>query len=229
MSEEVATIGGGWGIEHKAADDSLAKMSQSSFLPRIQLVTPNSKYAAMEPGIKMKHYGLIASDDDYKDVGSTVDCMVLSWRQKALDTKAGKSYYDHKSDEFIEIQERADIEQNSGCMYGPEYLIYIPEEDALATFFFGSKSLRYEVRKIHKLYDEGQPVTLTSKTIEPKNGSNPYICATPTPCASPIAPPEADRMTEIKKEIDKFNNPKSSQTDAEPESKEAAPASTRAR
>ncbi len=228
-STEVAQTGA-WGIEKKEMDESLAKAMQSSFLPRLQLVTAMSKYRKpkMDPGITENCYGLITSDDDYVDCGATVDMMVLSWRQKALDTKQGKSYYDHKSQEFIEIQERADIEKNSGCMYGPEYLVYIPEQEALATLYFGSRSMRYEVKKIHKLYDTGQPVTMDVKEIETKSGDV-YSCATPKPCATPIAMPDADKMKTIHDEIKKFDNPKSSQTDVESETKEAQAPTNRAR
>ena len=228
MSEELATAGV-WGLETKVADESLAALQKSNFLPRLQFISKMSKFVEIDPAIPVNHFALIASDEEYKDLGSTVDVQVLSWRQKALDTGAGKSYYNHQTEEFLEIQERSNIEQNSGCLYGPEYLVYIPEIDALATLFFGSKSLRFEVRKIQKLYEGNQPVTMTSKVIEPKNGSKPYTCATPKPCATPIAKPNADRMTEIMKEIEKFNNPKSSQTDVEEEGKDAAPTTDRVR
>lgn len=226
MSKENEVATNAWGIEHKEADSSLAETMKSNFLPRLQLVSKMSKYSEMEPGVKTNNFGLIVSDDDYQDCGKTVDAMVLSWRQKALSSKEGLSYYDHKSEEFIEVQERADIEQNSGCMYGPEYLLYIPELDALATFFFGSKSLRYEVKKIHKLYDAGAPVTFFGKKIETKGGDV-YYSASVRACASPIAPPED--MERIHKEVKKFNNPTSSSTPVAAESKEAAPATNRAR
>ena len=229
MSEnEVATIGG-WGIEKKQADESLAKMQQSSFLPRIQFISKMSKFVDLDPGINANNFGLISSDEEYKDCGKTLDVMVLGWRQKALDTKEGKSFYDHQSDGFIEIQTRADTEQNSGCMYGPEYFVYIPEEDACATFFFGSKSLRYEVRKIHKLYDNGEPATLFGKLIEPKSGNNPYYSASVKACASPIAPPEASRLEQIKAELKKFNDPKDSVEATEPEGEKAEAATNRVR
>lgn len=224
--DEVTKINNGWGIEKKEADESLKEAMKSNFLPRLQLVSKMSKYAEFEPGIKTNNFGLIVSDDDYKDVGSVVDCMVLSWRSKALDSAAGLSYYDHKSQEFIEVEQRARMESNSKCMFGSEYLLYLPEENALATFFFGSKSLRFEIKKIHRLYDAGQPVTFFGKRIETKNGDI-YHSASVKASASPINPPE--NMEEIKKEIEKFNNPTSSSTPVAANTVAAAPATDRAR
>jgi hypothetical protein len=225
-SNEVAVGTNDWGIAIKEDDASMAELQKSSFLPRLQFVTAMSKYVTMDPAIPVNNFALIASDEDYKDAGKTVDGMILSWRTKALDTRAGKSYYDHNSVEYIEIQERADIEPNSRCMYGPEYLMYFPEYNALATFFCGSKTLRYEVRKMQTLYKGGQPVTFFGKKIEPKSG-DPYFAASVKACATPIAKPE--NMEDILKEITKFENPKSSQTDVTASAPEAKAATNRAR
>lgn len=232
-ANEVANTGGGWDIAIKEDDGSLAALGSSAFLPRLQHVGKMSKYSSaadipMAKTIPNNNFALIVNDDDYKDVGKTVDVMAISWRQKALDAKAGKSYYDHTSDEFIEIETRAGAERNSKCMFGPEFLVYIPELGELATFFFGSKSLRFEVKKILALYEAKQPITFTYKTITLKDETV-YTCATVTPCATPIDPPDADKMVYINKELEKFNNPKSSQTDSEPKSQESQAASGRAR
>lgn len=138
----------------------------SDFLPRLQLYGAKSN-AVTEGKIPMAHYGL-ASGGEIEDLGKEIDVLVLAGRPKALEISGENiiSTFDHTSKEFERIRDRSSI-KDSGCMYGPEYLLYVPEADKYCTWFMASKSLRKEAKSIQarlrnaahlavKLADSGQ-------------------------------------------------------------------------
>lgn len=208
MSEELAAPNA-WGIEIKKDDSAMLAMQKPQYQPRLQFISKMSKFVEMENGISPNTFAIIHSDDEFKEIGKTVDFTILSWRQKALDTNEGKAYYDNQSKKFIEIQTRAETVQNSGCMFGPEYLVYIPQEGVCATLFMGSKTLRFEVPKLQKFYKEQQPVQMSGKLITPKSGnSKPYMSASAAICPTPILPPAPEKLAEIREIVAKFESAK---------------------
>ncbi len=115
-----------------------------SFLPRLQLFTSNSE-ECKTGAIKIAHYGIIKGQDPVKELGKTVLIVPIAWRAKAMDVKSfDKPVAFHKpnSNEFKAIRSRADADGNSGCMYGPEFLVWVPSEGCYATFLMGSKTAR---------------------------------------------------------------------------------------
>lgn len=183
----------------------LAKTIQSGdYLPRLQLLSSNSD-KCKEGKFPINHYAMVR-DQTFIDLGTDVDVLVIAWRPKALEIGDELiSSYDQKCATFKSIQERSSV-QNSGCMYGPEFLIWIPEQDAFATFFMGSKSSRKEAPNVHaKLQNSG---TLSSKLVETKR----YKWQTPIMkgCSTPFDPPD---QAALDAEVKKFLNPK--ETDLE--------------
>jgi len=127
-----------------------AKIAKASnFLPRLQLFGSGSDLVKEEK--VQVGYCIVRSQDDRTELGRNVDVMVLNWRPKALDTKAvddkGKpciiSSFKVGSEEFNAIQRKSAI-KNSGAMYGPEYLLYVPATGEFCTFFMGSPTARRE-------------------------------------------------------------------------------------
>lgn len=226
MSDEVTNIEnnapaalGAFGVAVKKDDDFMEQCQKASYLPRLQLCTSQSKLVKSKK-VELDTFASIVNDEDYKVLGESVDVLAVSWRQKALDTNAGLSYYDSNKPEFIDIQTRADTVTNSKCMYGPEFLVWCAETQSLMTFFFGSKSLRFEVKKMVRLYKEGKPITFLPNNVTLRNGDE-YTVAQVTECASIVAPPSAEVAEALKSEIEKFNNPKdSTASEAQPASKE---------
>lgn len=135
--------------------------SRTAFLPRLQLFGSTSE-AVKEGKIPIAHYGIIKGKDDPIDLGISVLIIPLAWRAKAMDVKVDPPMAYHKPDspEFQEIKKRADNEQNSGCMYGPEFLVWMAEH-GYVTFFFGSKTARNEAPAIRALLPKG-PVLNTA-------------------------------------------------------------------
>lgn len=193
----------------KQNDDLFKEVTKSAdFIPRLQLMTANSKQCKAGE-FPVNHYAFIR-DQNLQDLGETVDVLAITWRAKALEIgEQVISIFDMQNDEFKRIQEKS-AEQDSGCMYGPEFLVYIPQIKEFATFFCGSKSARRESGSVKALMTK--PATLKSKKIEGKRYT--WFTSTAVPCSTPFEPPIID---DLKKVVDKFNNPPETQVEAAPE------------
>lgn len=177
-------------------------VSGSAFLPRLQLFIAASELVK-NGNFPMNHYGLVASKDQVEDLGKEVDVLLLSWRPRALDASDKsniRASSDVNSDLFKEIQENSK-ETNSGCMYGPEYLVWVPNREKFATVLFGSISARNEARNVHPLIKK--PCTFKSRLIKtPKYSWQSMIV---TPCSTPFMIPTEDIIREV---IGEFLQPK---------------------
>ncbi len=122
-----------------------------SFLPRLQLFTSGSE-AVKRGKISLARYGLIPSKDELVDLGPTVLVIPVAWRPKAMNMKVDPplSFFKKNSPEFQEIKKTADEQPLSGCMYGPEYLMWL-NEHGFCTFFMGSKTARNEAPAVQAL------------------------------------------------------------------------------
>ena len=179
-----------------------AVVSGSAFLPRLQLFIANSAMVK-EDKIAQNHYGLVIGKDQVDNLGKEVDVLLLSWRPRALDASDKsniRASSDVTSDLFKEIQENSK-EKDSGCLYGPEFLIYIPAREKFATVLFGSISARNEARNVQPLI--GKPCTFKSRLIKtPKYSWQSMIV---TPCSTPFMVPTKETMQEV---IEEFLQPK---------------------
>ena len=113
------------------------------YLQRFQLVT-KGKYVdtgKITPG----HYGIpLPGGEEIEDLGDSVDILPLAVRAKALDMSdrsAVVAVYDMKTPEFKDIKARAS-EKDSGCMWGPSFLVVERSTGRCYEFFMGTKSAR---------------------------------------------------------------------------------------
>ncbi len=184
--------------------DDIAKAGD--YLPRVQVMGGNS--GLVQRGeIAVGLYALVHNKDKFDNLTQEFDCFVLSWRPKCMDTNGDQplSLFNHESEQFIKIKEKAG-EQNSGCMYGPEYLVYLKGANCFATFFFSSKSSRREAPNMQQRL--GKAATCKIKLIETKKFSwhSPVI----VPCTTPFDAPDPEAM---KEQLEKFNNPPESEVE----------------
>ena len=199
--------------------DELSKGDQS-FLARLQLY---SKGAPISKGlIGPGHWGIPESDDEITDLGISVDILPLARRPKAIDlsdTEAIVTNYDVESDTFKTIMERS-LEPNSGCMYGPSFLVWERSSGRFLEFFCGTKSARSEAKKLYPalpltdadikargLTGVGPhgpvPLTMRIKFIEKKSFS--WHVPVVSKCTTPFDDlPPSDVII---REIEKFVNP----------------------
>ncbi len=174
-------------------------VSSGGFIGRLQLY--GSKSDACAQGlIGIGRYGLV-KDDAITDLGPEVDAVIVSWRPKALQVSGDNiiTDYDPKGDTYQKIQELAGV-SDSGCMYGPEFLLWIPSQSQFVTYFMSSKTARREARKMEPLL--GKAATFKCKLIETARYKwhGPVV----VPCSTPLDVPPIE---DIQVEVSKFQNP----------------------
>ncbi|RKZ85546.1 MAG: hypothetical protein DRQ39_06985 [Gammaproteobacteria bacterium] len=190
--------------------------TETNFLPRLQLVT-KGKYVdkgLIAPG----HYGVPSGDDEITDLGAAIDLLVLAVRNKALDTSADPplAVFDQEDEVYIDIVDRASG-KDSGCMFGPSFLVFERNTGKFYEFFCGNKSARMEAGNIGQFLpvNDAQakafgveahgPIqcTLRAKYIERPRYS--WHAPQVGKCSTPITNlPELESVVE---QINKFINP----------------------
>ena len=172
-------------------EDLLAVAGASGFHPRFQLFGSSSD-ACKEGKIPIAHWGLVRAKDQIEDLGNEVDILVIAGRAKALDMggETVVTSYDMKSDTFKSIIERSGV-QNSKCMYGPEFLVYIPSAGTYATLFLCSPTARRETRSLHARL--GRAATCRAQLINGKKFKwhGPIF----GPCTTPFDLPPVEEIT----------------------------------
>lgn len=195
----------------------------SDYLPRLQLFGSNSE-AVKEGKFPMAHYGIIgAKDGPIIDLGGEVEIAILTWRPKAL--RMGDqvlAYYNPENPAFKQVRVDSD-KPNSGCVYGPEYMVYVPKANCFASFHMGSKTARREAPKLKALMvppeGDGNGLSLL-KARYIKTPQYSWHGPEVLPLNTPISPlPDVEKMNA---EIAKFVNPPEAQieTDVNPSGRE---------
>lgn len=199
----------------------LEELSQATeFLRRIQLYSSGKNVdKKLIPG---GHFGIPMSADKITDLGESVDVLVLERRPKAIDMSDTDSLiitYDASSDEFKRI-EAASSEKDSGCAYGPSYLVWERTTGKFYEFFCGSKSARIESSIINgylpvtdvmieagvtdeKVTRGPKPCTLRSHLIESQRFT--WHVPQPEDCLTPFD--KLPNKEQYNEEVVKFLNP----------------------
>jgi len=128
-----------------------------------------------------------------------MDVLVLARKAKAVDLSDTGSVIvtnDVQSDEFQRIVKESEV-KDSGCSYGPAYLLYERTQDTFLEFFCGNKTARYTSAHINNYLptpDAGpKPMTLGRELIE--KGRYSWFGPVVSDCITPFATlPEADRL-----------------------------------
>ena len=170
------------------------------WLARLQLFGSNSD-AVKKRLIPMAHYGKVGRKDDITDLGEEVSVIPINWRPLAL--SFGEeiiSVYDRTDPLFAEIQAKAD-EKDSDCVFGPQFLLWLPTEREFLLYHMNSKTARGEAPKLLKLL--GQHTVFKAKYIETKN----YSWHGPQILPNPVAPVSLPEPTRLTAEVNKFRNP----------------------
>lgn len=175
-----------------------AVVTSGNYLPRLQLMTSQSE-KCKEGAFPINNYALVVGEI-FHDLGKEVDILVICFRPKAIEIgDAVITVFDQNSEEFKRIVAKSEL-PNSGCMYGPEFLVYVPSQKKFATFFMGSKSARKEAPAVRALLQAA--ATLKSKKIS--TSQHTWFAPQAVPCSTPF---ELPNMDDLKKEVEKFNNP----------------------
>lgn len=197
MSEQTA-------IQINSQDSyEIVSTATGSWHPRLQLGGSSSKEVKSRR-VQMGNHFLV-DGEVITDLGLSLDLAVLNWLPKALEIgKDNKitSNFDPKSAEFKRIMALSGI-KDSGAMYGPAYLVYIPSIQKFAEYFMASKTARKSSKDMQAAL--GKNVTLTSLLID--NGQYSWFGPVITQTASPIQLPQNEDLLAAN---DKFLNQKKS-------------------
>jgi len=187
------------------------------YLPRLQVVDSSSKVCKKDLA-KAGNYALIRAEDDVVDLTNQIDVLVVHMRFTALDFSDGDApVFNHVRDsaEFKRIEEESKV-RDSGCMWGPEFLLYVDSVKAFATYLCSSATSRRESKNIIKLVRKAA----TFKTHYIEKGKYSWHGPLIIPCSTAFDIPDPE---EIKAQAMKFANVAST------EAAEAAPESERER
>ncbi len=211
MSEDLIPQVGGELANMDAFEDVV---SSGDYLSRFQLF--GSKTDAVAEGrIPVAHYGLV-KDDDITDLGPEVDAIIITWRPKAVQT--GNDFvisYDVGSQIYQKIKAMASV-RDSGAMYGPEFLLWIPDAGVFTAFHMNSKTSRREAKKVRPLI--GKACTFKAKLIDPPTSPFKWHGPITFPCSAALTPPPEDAL---RAEADKFLNPLEPVVEAAPDDERA--------
>lgn len=183
-----------------------------NYLQRIQLIT-KGKYVdtgKISPG----HWG-VPKGEDITDLGEAIDILPVSVRAKGLDVSDRENIlvtYDKASDEYKRIKAAP---KNTGCMWGPSYLVLERKTQTLFELFFGNPSGRAEADKLLPFLPSKESRASVATMLIKYKQTKDYGWHVPvvTKCSEPIegGPPVED----ILKAIEKFNNPEAGPEKAE--------------
>ncbi len=186
------------------ADNALVVANNQDYFPRIKLCQGNAKEVLKEFVAKGGNYALVKGKDDIEDLGNSIDLVLCSGRPKAMRTGDQIiTIFEEDAEEFKKIMASSKT-KDSGCFYGPEYLVYIPAAQTFATLFLNNPTMRREAGAVHSRLK--QAATLSSHLIENEDYS--WFGPKCGDCSSPLELPDLD---EIRATVDKFETEKSSQ------------------
>ncbi len=178
-------------------------VTASAFLARLQLFGANSN-EVKEGNIPMGHYGITRSKGKTESLGNVVQCIPVAWRFKAMDIsdkEAIISVYDPNSEGFKKIMNLSDNTKDSGCMYGPEFLVWLPSIKEFVTLFLNSKSARRVAPDLKTLLKRGATLKATLASTAKYKWHVPVV----TQCSDALELPDSADLME---KANTFANPK---------------------
>lgn len=177
-----------------------------NFLPRINLLQALSKEVTKKK-LPSGEFIFTVGKDDITKMGEKFTCIPLAFRFKAVDMRNKEkilNYYDQKSPEFLNVKKISKESSMSGCLCGIEFLLWVPEREAYATYYLSSTSALAEAQNIRNLI--GKPTWLKSKQVETEKYS--WYVPVSLFCSDPTNEPSD--LALAKETINTFLNPKSS-------------------
>lgn len=203
MSNELSTLQGLSQSKFGTDDATKAVSSSGKFLPYLKLCGSTNKFVKNR-SVGMGNFAIV-DGDNITDIGDSIVGLFFSWRPKAIDYDAGGEVqvaYDPASALFKKIS----TEDGQSQEFGPEFLVWLPEQEQLVTYHLGNATGRRESPKIlgpMKANNGIAALRVNSKYIETKKYSwhGPEVHTYDGPIESP------ELTEEMTGHISKFNNP----------------------
>lgn len=178
---------------------ALAVAQNTKYLPRVQLTQTSSDLVKNDKVAKGGYHALTFSKNKMVDMGKSFTAVVLAAKPKAIRfADSVVTSFDPDSELFKQIEAEADADSQGPSKYGTEYLLYLPEHQTFATYFFNTPSMRREVPAVHERLR--MAATFTSNLVENKKKQSWFV-----PVIEDLSvPPELPEISEIQEQVDKF-------------------------
>lgn len=209
MSGDLIKLDGMPAVE--VTEDEFKSIVSGDWLPRLQVVDSASKIAKKNLAAAGS-YALVKGEDDVVDLTNQIDALVIHMRWTAIDMNGDTPIFNHEreSAEFQRIEEESKT-RDSGCMWGPEFLLWLSGVKSYATFMCGSATARREAKNVYKLLHKAA----TFKTHFIEKGRYSWYGPIVVECSSPFEIPGSE---DIKAQALKFANPPKPTEEAAPAS-----------
>jgi len=162
------------------------------FLPRVQFLSTGSCKLVSEGKAKVGSYALI-DGGNVIDLGKEINVIPLCKLNKAVDIAEGVSHFAPSEDYDRCVAAVEDSGFDSGCMYGPYYLLFLADTEQFVELFLTNTSGRNEESNIDSFLPISaeaaaqhgiearapRPATLGSKEVTSKRGKKSYTYNVP--------------------------------------------------
>ena len=209
-------------VPQKALGGELAKQNDldvmltgGEYLPYFRLYGSNTD-AVKEDKIGVAHYGM-EKDNTITDAGKEVDVVILAGRPKAVQT-TDNMIVDYHPDvvdgkitnpTFAHIVSQSNV-KDSGAMFGPELLLWIPSLTSFVTWHLNNKTARREAKNVNIDSFYGKAATLSAKLIAPPNSKYKWHGIVIKSQSAKLELPPVDKIQE---QVEKFLDPPRNQVE----------------
>lgn len=204
MSTEL-NLPGAIPVSKYADDQTLNDIAKSAnWLPRMQLMQSGTKLVKQKKA-EQGTLCIVKNKDSVINLGEMVDLWVISWRPCAVRVADDDvvSFYNPKDPEFLSIVDEAKADSQSGCMYGPQFLVFVPAHEIYCGFHCNNPTLRNVAEEIAGLCRKGPAkATFESHLIEGKKYS--WFGVKANPCSAMLTAPEPEMLMS---QASEFANP----------------------
>ena len=147
MNQEMMTVEETKDLVAKNENDAaIAKrFASGGTVPYIKLLSKMAKGSDDHPEL-LNHF-VQPANDDFIDLGEELPAYVCAIRDSAM--LFGEDVlisHIHDSPLFKKIMAYQKENPSGGAVFGPDFLLWLPEQEQFVTFTFGSKSARIERR-----------------------------------------------------------------------------------
>jgi hypothetical protein len=205
MTQETALIP----VPDQSGDLVLAAISgNSGFLRRLQLMTARSPKVIAEE-FPVNHIALIRGND-YQDAGEDIVAVPICYRPTAMSTGGDMVIcHDPKlgpdgtpTGLFREIMDKSQV-PDSGCFYGPEFLMWLPKQKEFVTLLLSSPTARNEAGAFTR--QVGKATLIGKQFIKAKKYS--YWSIKASPSSATLGDDEKPNPDSLRSETERFLNP----------------------
>ena len=205
--------------EHANLATFKENVASGKYLPYLKLYGSSNKEVKQRL-IAAAHWGVV-QNQKITDLGEEFVALAIAWRWKAVEIIGDDfhTFYNPTTPSFQRIKDLSSV-KDSGCMYGPEFLLWLPDQKQFVTYHMNNASARSESNNLLPML--GKAVQFKWRLADNKKHQweAPVVLAYSTPIEIPD-------LAEIKSVSDSFAKPEDSKVEQAGTEQAAAASSDR--